>query len=125
MMRSESTSAFGQPSETKLTFGAGWLSASAAFWSIVFSTMRSGSWLSSVPPFGLQCRTDRPQRRVAALLQGRLHSLAFSDRAHLALPLHGGARHMRVDAEFAQGIGHLLHLGSAAGAVVGHALQVV
>jgi hypothetical protein len=39
-MRSESTSAFGQPSETKLTFGADRASASAAVWSVVFSTMR-------------------------------------------------------------------------------------
>src|SRR5262249_7903075 len=125
MMRSESTSAFGQPSETKLTFGAELASASAVGWSIVFSTMRSVPWLRSMRPPGLQRGADRPQGGVAPLLQRGLHGLAFSQRAHLALPLHRSARHMWVDAELAQGVSHFLHLGGAAGAVIGHAFQVV
>src|SRR5690349_1632337 len=123
MMRSESTSAFGQPSETKLTVGAEEAPASAAVWSVVFSTMCSFS--GSMGPLGLERGAHGLQRCVAALFQGDLHRFALADRAHLALPLHRRARHMWVDPELAQGIGHLLHLGGAAGAVVGHALEVV
>src|SRR5262245_23917260 len=123
MMRSESTSAFGQPSETKLTFGADRMSASAAVWSIVFNTTRLVSW--SMRPLGGECRAHRPQDGVAVLVEGGLHGLGLADRAHLLLPPYGGARHMWVDPELAQGIGHFLHLGGAAGAVIGHALEVV
>src|SRR5215470_5409923 len=109
MMRSESTSALGQPSETKLTFGAGPAALSAAFWSIVFSTTclvsRSGSMR---PLLAGERGAHRPQRGVAAFGDRGLHGFALADRAHLALPLHGRARHMRVDAELAQGIGHFL-----------------
>src|SRR5215471_10476010 len=125
MMRSESTSAFGQPSETKLTFGAERSSASAVFWSIVFNTMRRVSQFASMPPLGFQRHADRLQRRLATLIDGGLHRLALADRAHLSLSLHGGARHMWIDAELAQGIGHFLHLGGAPDAVIGHALEVV
>src|SRR5690349_6820814 len=125
MMRSESTSAFGQPSETKLTVGAELASASVIGWSIVFSTMRPVSWLRSMLPLGLQRGAHRPQGGVAALLQRGLHGLALSQRAHLALPLHGGTRHMGIDAELAQCIGRFFHLGGTAGAVIGHALKVV
>src|ERR1051326_2246378 len=93
MMRSESTSAFGQPSETKLTFGAERASASVAVWSVVFSTMRS--FPRSMRPLGLERGAHRLQRRVAALVERILDDLALADRAHLTLPLHGCARHMR------------------------------
>src|SRR5690242_18268414 len=117
MMRSESTSAFGQPSETKLTFGAERASGSAAVWSVVFSTTCSSRSGCLVCPLGRECGAHRPQDRIAILLEGGLHvegglhGLALADRTHLALPLHGGIRHMGIDPELAQGIGHFLHLG--------------
>src|SRR5262249_38784699 len=126
MMRSESTSAFGQPSETKLTFGAGPTSASAAFCSIVFSTMRVVPLSGSMRPLRAGKRgAHGAQGRIAAFRQGGLPRSALADRAQPALPLYGCVRHMWVDAELAQGIGHFLHLGGAAGAVIGHALEVV
>src|SRR5262249_26519109 len=113
MMRSESTSAFGQPSETKLTFGADRTSASAAVWSIVFNATLLVPWL--MRPLGGERRAHRPQDGVAVLVEGGLYGLDLADRTHLPLPLHGGARHMWVDPELAQGIGHFLHLGGAPG----------
>src|SRR5215472_14742682 len=126
MMRSESTSAFGQPSETKLTFGATLVSASVSGFSVVVSTMRRSRFLGSMRPLaGGECGADRPERFAAAPGDRGLHVRRLAECAHLALPLDGRAGHMGIDAELAQGVGDLLHLGGAAGAVIGHALEVV
>src|SRR3974390_3466757 len=116
MMRSESTSAFGQPSDTKLTFGAGFSSARASAFSVVVSTMRRSLESSVRPLIGGKGGADRLQGLGPALRDRVLDIPALAERAHLTLTCDGRLGHMGLDAELAQGVGDLLHLGGAAGA---------
>src|SRR4030088_2585679 len=120
MMRSESTSALGQPSETKLTLGADAVSAAASCFSFAVSTTnfpmhqknnphpggegRAGHrWpgRSVLTVTGRQRRAHRLQGRLTALREGGLHILGLTERAHLALPVDRGIRHIGVDPELA------------------------
>src|SRR5712692_11373814 len=125
MMRSESTSAFGQPSDTKLTFGAARSSGCAARASLLISTESVIQSSLSVRALRAQCGAHRRQNGFAALLDRGLHAFRLADLAHLALARDRRGRHVRLDAELAQRIRDLFHLGGAAGAVVRHALEVV
>src|SRR5215510_16496387 len=70
-------------------------------------------------------RADRVEDGAAALLERAAHLVVLAEAAHLALPLHGGGGHVRLNAELAQRVGNFLHLGGAPHAVARHAFEVV
>ena len=62
---------------------------------------------------------------IAAFLDRVLQRRDLAPFAHFGLPLDGAGGHVGIDAQFAQGVGDFFHLVGAAGAVIGHAFEVV
>src|SRR5262245_60101060 len=105
MMRSESTSAFGQPSDTKLTFGA---ASARGFFSATLIVI--SIWLVRLVA---HC-SNGVQHSDAALVDRILERSGFAPIAHFGLTLDRALSYMGIYTQFAQRIGDFFHLVGAA-----------